>query len=350
MSAHDKTAGPTTGDGTRLRGTAHAGGPKGSPRAVTRGESPQQASKPQKANVDWLNVTFPAPSMSVEGMLSLLSRMLGRPIAGVESRGMLGFEKRVDIIASVGSGQSTIGCFAHGGDSQNGRWLFQLTGSGCGLVRDWEGIADLFESLDGRITRLDLAVDFLQGEYSVDDAMQAVEMDGFTGHGRAPSIEICGDWHHGIRGRTMYVGRPGNGKRLRVYEKGRQLGDARSDWTRWEVQFGNRDREIPFRAITQRDSFFAGAYPALEELIGFAGETIRTFQTDGQITLAHLIKHARRSYGKLFDTLSGEAAADSASLVEEFRVFGLPRRVNPSSVAAGVTWADVLAQFKRLAA
>jgi hypothetical protein len=32
------------------------------------------------------------------------------------------------------------------------------------------------------------------------------------------------------------------------------------------------------------------------------------------------------------------------------RVFGLPRRVNPSSVCAGVKWADVLAQSKRVVA
>jgi phage replication initiation protein len=115
---------------------------------------------------------------------------------------------------------------------------------------------------------------------------------------------------------------------------------------RFEVQFGNRDRVIPFEALTEPDGFFAGAYPGLEAVILAAAETIPTQQTQGEVTLAHLLFHLRRCYGKVLDVLSEDADAPSSALVEEVRVIGLPRRLNPSSVEAGVSWADVRAQLR----
>lgn len=315
-----------------------------SPRPVTRGESTPQ----QMAKVDWLNCTFPAPSLSVEGFVSLLGRMLGRPVSGVSDRGMLGFENSVKLFARHGSLTSPIGCIAYGGDSQCGRWLLQLTGAGCQFVRDWAGLADLLESLDARLTRVDLAVDFLEGEHTVDEAVTLYEMGGFQLGGRSPSTRLDGDWLGGNEGRTLYVGKAKNGKMLRVYEKGRQLGDPESDWTRFEVQLGNRDRVIPFDVLTERDAFFAGCYPALASFIEEASQAIPTISKGGFISIAHLLYHLKRCYGKVFGMLLDSTEATYADLVEEVRIVGLPRRVNLPSLAAGVTWADVQAQHRRV--
>lgn len=43
------------------------------------------------------------------------------------------------------------------------------------------------------------------------------------------------------RGRTFYVGRRENGKLLRVYEKGKQLGAENSPWVRIELELHNKD-------------------------------------------------------------------------------------------------------------
>lgn len=315
-----------------------------SPRPVTRGESIDNT---QLAKVDWLNCTFPAPSLSLEGFAAILSRMLGRPVSGLSDRGMLGFEASMKLFAYHGSLSSPIGCIAYGGESQRGRWLFQLTGAGCQFVRDWEGLRDFLESLDAKITRVDLAVDFMEGEHSVEDAVELYKSGGFQLGGRSPSSRLDGDWLGVNAGRTLYVGKATNGKMLRVYEKGRQLGDPDSEWTRFEVQLGSRDRVIPFEVLTDRDAFFAGCYPALAAFIAEAAQSIPTLSKAGEVSIAHLLYHLKRCYGKVIHTLSESLGVDNAALVEEVRVIGLPRRVNLSSLAAGVSWSDVQAQSKR---
>lgn len=314
-----------------------------SPRPVTRGESTTQ----QLAKIDWLNCTFDKPKMSPEGFVSMLGRLLGRPVSGVSDRGLLGFESSVKLFASHGSLTSPIGSIAFGGESQRGRWLFQLTGAGCQFVRDWESMRDFLESLDSKLTRVDLCVDFLDGEHTVEEAVTLYQSGGFQLGGRSPSSRLDGDWLGVTGGRSLYVGKAQNGKMLRVYEKGRQLGDPDSQWTRFEVQLGSRDRLIPFDVLTDRDAFFAGCYPALASFVEEAAQLIPTLTKSGEVTISHLLYHLRRCYGKVIDTLSSIDAQD-ADLIEEIRIVGLPRRVNLSSLAAGVTWADVQAQHKRL--
>jgi phage replication initiation protein len=242
-----------------------------------------------------------------------------------------------------------MGFLAFGGESQAGRWLLSLTGKGCAFVTRWDEVADLLEGLGAKITRLDLAVDFLEGEHTVDEAVAWHEAGGFAFNGRmAPKSHVAGDWIDRRDGRTFYVGKAQNGKMLRVYEKGRQLGDPESPWVRFEVQLGNRDREIPLRALVDRDAFFAGAYPALGQLVERAAEYITTSRAKGQTTLAHLVHHLRRSYGKLVDVLSRHVDTSSTDLVDEVRVIGLPRRLDFTSAVAGVEWAGVVATLERI--
>lgn len=316
-----------------------------SPRPVTRGES---SSPEQLAKIDWLNCTFPTPSLSPEGFVAMLSRMMGRPVSGIADRGLLGFDSSVKLFARHGSLTSPIGAIAFGGESQCGRWLFQLTGVGCQFVRDWDGLRDFLESLDAKITRVDLAVDFLEGEHTVEEAVTLYQSGGFQLGGRSPSSRLDGDWINGEEGRTLYIGKAKNGKMLRVYEKGRQLGHASSEWTRFEVQLGNRDRIIPFDVLTERDAFFAGCYPALAQFVADASQHIPTLSKAGEVSIAHLLFHLKRCYGKVFGTLQDSTAATYADLVEEVRIVGLPRRVPLSSLAAGITWADVQAQHQRV--
>lgn len=315
------------------------------PRPVTRGEHRNQV---QLAKVDWLNATFYEPALSQEGFVALLGRMLGRPVSAVQAGGLLGFRESYKLEAHHGSLRSHIGSLAWGGEGQGGRWLFQLTGHGCGFVTDWDELQCLLESLDAKITRLDLAVDFLEGEHTVDEAVELWHADGFTCKkaGTRPKSSFAGDWAGLEDGRSFYVGKAQNGKMLRVYEKGKQLGDATSEWVRFEVQFGSRDRTIPLDALTRRDAFFAGAYPVLADFLVVAAETIKTFRAAGVVSMGHVLHHMRRSYGKAIDTALSLFACEIAELVQEVRVIGLPRRLNPSSLAAGVSWEDVLSQLR----
>ncbi len=323
------------------------------PRAVTRGESftpiEWKKSGGQASKIDWLNCTFPGPDRySPRQFLDLLSKIFRRDVSGDGGRGIFGFDQSIKLYTRVGSSEFAIGCLAFGGEAQRGRWMFQLTGAGCSVVPCWRKLVRLLKALDARITRLDLALDCLHGEYTVDGAVQMFHDGEFNSGGRSPSTALAGDWLGGAAGRTLYIGKAVNGKMLRVYEKGMQLGDPDSDWVRFEVQLGNRDRVIPFDAITKRDAFLAGCYPALEKMLAIAGCPIATGQTEGQTSLGHLMFHLKRSYGKLINTVFDDLHCPPGDLVEAITVFGVPRRLKPSDVASGLTFEQLLEQLRKV--
>lgn len=320
------------------------------PRAVTRGESTEQAmSTGQKAKVDWLNATFDTPAMSLDGLLAMLASIFGgRPCAAKLDGGRFGFTECHKVSVYLAGFMVEVGAICRGGEAQRGRWMLQLSGKGCGMVADWQSLQQLLEDFKAKVTRIDLAVDFLDGQHTVDDAVDMFERGDFTCGGRKPGTAVAGDWLEQVHGRTLYVGKAQNGKMLRVYEKGKQLGDLQSDWVRFEVQFGNRDRVIPLDAMTDCDKFFAGAYPALSQLLEAAAESIPTTQTEALTTLGHLMYHLKRCYGKPLHQARASGATDT-DLIEAMAVIGLPKRVKPSGVVAGVDWADLQAQIRSYA-
>jgi phage replication initiation protein len=272
-----------------------------------------------------------------------------RPVRGLSAAaGRFGFTDRLDLQAAVGSSWVSIGLIAFGGEHQRGRVLLSLTGSGCGLVTDWAPVVQLLEALGATITRLDLAVDYLDGQATVDDAVSMYECDAFNSGGRRPSSSLAGDWLGGEAGRTFYVGKAANGKTLRVYEKGKQLGEPASEWVRFEVQFGNRDRVIPLRALVDRDAFFAGAYPALESMLEVASVRIEVDREKASVSLLHLLRYLRSSYGRVIDTACTWVGCSPSELVEAVRVRGLPRRVDPSAAESGAYTSRVLDDMKAL--
>lgn len=314
------------------------------PRAVTRGESGKTA---ERAKVDWLNTTFGAPECSVQAMVAMIGKFMGRPVSGTEGRGLFGFQSAVKLRAYWNGSMCDVGSIAYGGESQRGRWMLQLTGKGCGLVSDWQSLHAMLYDLDAKVTRVDLACDFMHGEHTVDEAVQLHRDGGFTGAGRPPSTEVAGDWLDGLRGRTLYVGKGSNGKMLRVYEKGIQLGDMGSPWVRYEVQLGARDRDIPLDVLLEPTRFFAGCYPCLEAMVSEAAHKVPTSRSEAKVSLGHLLFHAKRCYGKLFDVLAKLGGFDETELVEEVRIVGIPRRLSPSGLVAGVSWPDVQGQYPK---
>lgn len=325
-------------------------GAKRPPRAVTRGESfPEQSAK-----VDWLNFTFPLgseekPKITLQDLIARFSDVLCRPVtAEDEGKGLRGYRHSVTLFAHVGSKRQPMGFVAWGGEAQRGSCLVTLSGGGCSLIDDWQLMRDLVQGLEGKVTRIDLAVDFLDGEYSVDDAVDFYQQGRFTAGGNKPSTSQAGDWLN-CKERTLYIGKAKNGKVCRVYEKGHQLGDLKSPWVRYEVQFGSRDRVIPLEALINRDAFFAGAYPVLGDLLDQAGARIATQRQEGEITLAHLVKHMRSAYGKALHCAMELDGFEIDSFVEEVRVIGVPRRVKASSVEAGSTWSGVRDLIKKAA-
>lgn len=333
----------------RLRRSVRGAPAARSARAVTRVESISRVAK-----IDWLNCTFPeSDEFCISDLAELIQEWTGCRVAWwSDDAGIFGFEHRQRIAVMLPSGASVeLGFYAWGGESQRGRCLLQFTGKGCGLVKDWSGLMAWLVEHGASITRVDLAVDFLSGEHSVDDAVDLYMGGAFVNRGRNPELSSTGDWlEGGKRGRTVYIGKLKNGKTLCVYEKGKQLKDYESNWTRYEVRLGNRDRVIPLDVLVDPDKYFVGAYPALEAMLEVAAEKVPTVKREAQASLASLAVHMERCYGKAIHQILETTGATPAELIQEVRVVGIPKKVDPAGGVLGVAWADFQAQKRRLEA
>lgn len=304
------------------------------------------------AIVDWCTCTFVFDPATFPAFLRHLMFVTGYELQAVEPRALKGFRDGYVIHAWVKEEREYVplAVMCWGGESQRGRAMLDIPGRSCGMI-DWPAMRDFLEGLpESRLTRVDVAVDLHEGQFTVDDAMGWVREGLFNVGGRNPSTRIDGDWLPVLdggmshEGRTLYVGKTRNGKGLRVYEKGRQLGDADSEWNRFEVQFGNRDRVLPFEMLTEPTKYFVGAYPALERVVAEAGTLIETISNTAAITIGRILTWLKASGGKWLHTLA--SAVDSTDLVEELRVSAVPRRIQSSAVARGLLPGDVRLAFE----
>jgi phage replication initiation protein len=215
--------------------------------------------------------------------------------------------------------------YACGG--QAGTGLLSIPGDGCALVPDWARLVLFLQSdLNARITRWDGAVDDLQGTHPVDEAVGLYLAGEFNGGGRKPSCDQKGNWiAPDGSGRTFYVGKRQNGKLLRVYEKGKQLGDATSPWVRWEVELHNVDRAIPWEVIVEPAKYIAGAYPALTWVSGL-GCRIPTLRRTDRISYDRIVFYARIAYGPLVDIML-EREGSAERVVDKLWRNGTPKRL-----------------------
>ncbi|WP_230938481.1 replication initiation factor domain-containing protein [Burkholderia multivorans] len=201
------------------------------------------------------------------------------------------------------------GYVAIGGSSQRGTVLVNLTGQGCVAAKSgWEGrLYDFLVETAGRptITRVDLAHDCMNGEYTVDQADQWYDDGLFTVSGRAPSHELRGDWRNPSgKGRSLYVGRRKNGKMCRVYEKGMEQGDEASPWVRFEVELRNDKRVIPLDVLLDPSGYFVGAYPCLRFFQhAHTPQRVEVKRRAAEINVDASVSNILNSYGKYFAVL-----------------------------------------------
>jgi phage replication initiation protein len=226
----------------------------------------------------------------------MLSFALAGEVAAVDRKGgMLGFDHSADVISQHGE---AIGRLAWGGAHTGGRFFVSLTGDGCAQVQHWDEIVSMLEHVQARITRLDLAADFPEGEVSVDDALAAFREGAFASCGKPPSGRLVDDLGSGS-GRTLYVGAGQSSKLCRVYEKGRQLGQKNSPWVRVEVEFKNRRFEIPYHALLAPLDFLAGSYPVIGEWLGSAGVPLHAIRRTASAVVEKAVHVGRQHVGGL---------------------------------------------------
>ncbi len=256
---------------------------------------------------DWVRVTF--VESSVEAVETMLARLFGcigelRPMG----RGLLGF----------GQAWSFVSCgvplarYAAGGDAMRGRAMLEVSGAACEGVAAWSELIEFAEAREGRLTRLDVALD--TERVTVDAARAAWEAGEFAGAGRRPTARLIDDL--GCKsGRTLYVGKRGNDRFLRVYEKGLQLGQAASRWVRVEVELLAKTTVLPLGAIADAEAFFAGAYRWCAALVAAGAQRPTRVRRAAAVVLQRALEIARQQVGGLIGYVTGQAGWTAAEVV-----------------------------------
>lgn len=233
------------------------------------------------AFIDWINFTVHADTCAVDqfwggavqcvtdddhilAMSTQLEKIFGLRVIRKRVKGANYYKASYDLGENLGA----LVCIG----GQRNTILVSMSGKSLAAAKPgWEQrLHDWLTTvaIQPRITRADLAHDVLDGSYySVDMAFQDYVSDGYTCGGRRPSCEMRGNWLHPDGcGRTLYVGKRKNGKFIRTYEKGRELGDKSSNWVRVEVEYKSVDRLIPFDVLLKAGEYLAAAAPALAHL------------------------------------------------------------------------------------
>lgn len=294
-----------------------------SPRPVIRGENHSTQPNPHSAFIDWLNFTFHFSLENTGSLMELdglLRSAFGFGIGAHRNRKHLNYERSWEI----GDGY---GIFATGGDSVAGTSLVSLSGEGCSVVRNWGDVHLVLQHINAKITRVDLAHDDYEGRIPLTSAVEwYLAGDFHAGKGRPPSGELINDFDSGA-GKTLYIGKRENGKLLRIYEKGKQLGDPSSPWVRWELELHNKDRVIPLAVLLTPGPYLAAAYPCTE-WVSASQCRIETATRATTIGLDVLLHYCRLSYGKLIWTLENVCGYTPEQIVKKLAVEGLPKRIN----------------------
>jgi len=309
--------------GTAVHQSAMAVEGASSPRQVIRGENHSSEPNPASAFIDWLNFTFLFKLSGNGGLMELdiaLRKGFGFGIGANRNRKHLNYEHSWEL----GDGY---GIFATGGKSVGGTSLVSLSGEGCSVVKDWLAVHDFLNWRKARITRVDLAHDDYRGRISLESARNWFEAGDFhSGKGHPPTGQFIDDFGSG-KGKTLYVGQRKNGKLLRIYEKGKQLGDPDSPWVRWELELHNKDRVIPLDTLIRPAPYLAAAYP-VTAWISERQSRIETATRTTLIGLDVLTEYCSKSYGKLIWTLWKVQELTPLEIVERLAVEGIPSRIN----------------------
>ncbi|MBJ1817551.1 Replication initiation factor family protein, partial [Neisseria meningitidis] len=183
-------------------------------------EIPQRRGRQDGVFIDWLSFTLHedsllkvsgCPLVSDAEYMFVLSKKLEEILGfGITSRCKSKGNKFYDSMFRLGSEEVDYGEVHYGG--QRNTVLIELKGVGCNIANPgWELRLKQFleDSLRPRITRVDLALDFFDGEYTPEQALLDHDNGFFDNSNQRPKSETIGTaWRNEDgSGKTFYVGR-----------------------------------------------------------------------------------------------------------------------------------------------
>lgn len=215
----------------------------------------------------------------------------------------------------MGTEEILYGKVHYGGKSQKGSVCVELTAAGCkAALMGWELRLKPFldEAINPRITRADLTIDDLSGSLFDLGSMEQAYFDGaFSWTNRRPKMNKVGsDWNafdeNGNRlfevgsGRTLYIGSRNCAKYVRIYEKGKQLGDKNSPWVRFEIEFRNRNMHITTDILSEPGKYFGGVYPICAQFTQKA-DRIKSHRVQVEKTIDKVESWAKTAFGGVWN-------------------------------------------------
>ncbi|MCP1773454.1 DNA relaxase NicK [Neisseria perflava] len=225
---------------------------------------------------------------------------------------------------------------------QNDTMLVELTATGCTAAKEgWE--LRLYEfiskAVKPKITRVDVAKDFFNAEYTPEQAKQD-RLDGlFTSHHVMPKGRAEGyDWDSNDNsGKTYYIGSRESSKFTRVYEKGKQLGDSQSPWVRFEIEFKAKDIVIPFDVLKFPGQYWGGAYPVCKAMSEVQSDRMETKSESLEISIKSYYEFFKKQVGRgINGLLSLYPEKSKEQLFDEFlkpEHDFLPKKLAPEAYA-----------------
>lgn len=143
-----------------------------------------------------------------------------------------------------------------GGGRQNSTICIEVNGNGCIAAKTgWhKRLLNFLQSQwceRPKIIRIDLALDLFGGEYSPDQALDNFNAGLFNTRGKQPKCQQVGtDWlSHDNSGKTLYLGTRKSQYFVRIYEKGKQLGNKNGKWPRFELQISGKKKRNSTRSF-----------------------------------------------------------------------------------------------------
>lgn len=245
-------------------------------------------------SIDWLTVSIPLARLEAcsatnfDYLAQFLLGGVGIRVMRPSGRGMNFYKNSAIMLDREGE---LCGHVCFGGKDQ---LMFDLTGSGCRWVKNWDFVARQLELVGASISRVDIAFDDFEGKVFNIRALEALAVAGaFKGAGRPPKTRFIDDHGNGT-GCTLYVGKKGH-KECCAYEKGKEQKDETSPWTRVEQRYYSKHfadpvtgevsdkRGLPYAMLTAPLRYWRGAHALLAQMT-------ESISLDDVVEVLHIVK------------------------------------------------------------
>lgn len=206
--------------------------------------------------LDWFEATLECDIVEILGLGALLSQSTGSPNTDniVMGRGKHGYKRSHKITGET----FELTVLDLGSDG----WPHIIgSGESAGMAQQ---IAKAL-GCPGRASRIDIACDSLEGWLPAEGRA----LKWADEHPKTAIIHM-GDIYRQERGRTIYIGAPSSERRIRIYEKGLQLGGD-PNWVRVELQYRPNNRNAKAWAFDSSIRDIADSSRAFVALRAFEG-------------------------------------------------------------------------------